>query len=70
MRSGKKVTHSKKTINNIINECYLRKKPTGASSVGRAIDCRSIGHWFDSGAPDLIRKCEFSTSVVVNHMLG
>ena len=30
-----------------------------ASSVGRAIDCRSIGHWFDSGVPDIIRKRKF-----------
>ena len=25
---------------------------SGYSSVGRAIDCRSIGHLFDSGCPD------------------
>ena len=25
---------------------------TEASSDGRAIDCRSIGHWFDSGASE------------------
>ena len=45
------------------------KIPTGTSSVGRAIDCRSIGHWFDSGVPDLKRKREFST-YVVNQLLG
>lgn len=26
---------------------------TGYSSVGRAIDCRSIGHLFNSGCPDV-----------------
>ena len=26
---------------------------TGYSSVGRAVDCRSIGHLFKSGYPDL-----------------
>ena len=35
---------------------------TGHSSVGRAIDCRSIGHLFKSGCPefDLSRERKFS----------
>lgn len=35
---------------------------SGDSSVGRAIDCRSIGHLFESGCPefDLSRGRKFS----------
>ena len=38
--------HNLKNKNNYIDL-------TGYSSVGRAIDCRSIGHLFDSGCPDV-----------------
>ena len=35
---------------------YQSVQVTRDSSDGRAIDCRSIGHWFDSGSrEDLIR---------------
>lgn len=29
---------------------------SGYSSVGRAVDCSSICHLFDSGCPELIRR--------------
>ena len=32
---------------------YVVEVVAGHSSVGRAIDCRSIGHLFNSGCPDL-----------------
>ena len=33
--------------------CKFLIKSTGDSSVGRAVDCRSIGRVFDSLSPDL-----------------
>ena len=36
-----------------INSFRIIVFSTGYSSVGRAVDCRSIGHLFESGYPDL-----------------
>ena len=37
---------------------------TGHSSVGRAADCRSAGHLFESGCPDLISRMQVLCKLV------
>ena len=36
----------------MIYKQFPRGKPPEGSSVGRAMDCSSIGHWFDSGSSE------------------
>ena len=38
-------------------DSYLASPNTRYSSVGRAEDCSSLGHWFESGCRDMVSWC-------------